>query len=341
MSRPLIWGSLPSLLLLLAGCSTPPLRVVPVATIRNYATLSYAFGEGGPFRVQSVPVDVTALVPRASGDSSLEAAAIASTDAAARIESRPAASSSGAADAGASAGYRTNQSAIVVEQAQSAVRLADASAFRAAAQSASSFTEAEAQEQHDVSIANASRVDTAAASTIGQQFRKSSGETLVQGATTATEDFAGSGKSASHHSAITQQLARAEYASSTADATSAWITRQPTITKWATRERVVVSDEFEYIVEIRNTTPMDLAFAEVEDLLDWRLSVKPSAVRTIPYGKAGVDLRDRLLTVRFPRGIGRGQRVRIIIPTTLKTNIAEPSTPLVRETHSVSRAGEP
>jgi len=57
-----------AIFLFLAGCSTPPLNVVPVATISNTASLDYAYDKGTPFRLQSAPADIVALAPCTASD---------------------------------------------------------------------------------------------------------------------------------------------------------------------------------------------------------------------------------------------------------------------------------
>ena len=112
---------------------------MPVATISNDAILAYAYSERSPFRLLSAPVEIKALVPRASGNFTLAAAGTGSADAAAETESVPAASSSRASHIAATVKHYSERSGTATEHSHSEMRTADVGAFRRDSQAASSI----------------------------------------------------------------------------------------------------------------------------------------------------------------------------------------------------------
>jgi uncharacterized repeat protein (TIGR01451 family) len=346
--------------LILAGCKAPPLQVVPGAIIRNVATLDYAYGGGTTFAVKSVPVDVITLVPRASADASLASAASAAREAAATSGNSSAKSQSDSTQASAASAAReaaaTSGNSSAKSQSDSTQASAVSAAREAAATSGSSSTKSQsnsmqAHAETSQTEVGASRKDSQAASSnavtaagghsasvtaSGSQASSSSGSSASQQSAAASEktesrsssvsakDSAASGTEKSYSSDIKNKTAQAHLESNDAQAKAAWSSKQPAIRKWATRKRAVVGDKYEYIIEVRNGTPLDLAFVEVSDQLDPQLSVKPSDVRTEPRMKIEATLTDGRLSVRFPNGIGRGHAVKIHLPTVIRTNTARP-----------------
>ena len=287
------------LLLLLAGCATSPSHVTPVATISNAVTLEYAFGRGSHFRVRSASAEVVALVPR---DSGFDARAAARAEA--RVPGAPGPSAPG--------------SGLVTPDSHLGTRRAGGPDSGEDGEAGSSDKLAVAGESHHALVAVASQEDRTGNSTSEERLRAASGKAVSLRSSVAAKEFTASGHWGARRSGVEHRFAHARLDARSAGGSSDWRTAQPAIRKWATPQSVVVGGGFEYVVEIENTCPLDLASAVVTDVLDPRLSVAASAVRTISYGKAEVTLREGLLSVRLPRGIRRGHTVRILIPAVLQ-----------------------
>ena len=118
-----------------------------------------------------------------------------------------------------------------------------------------------------------------------------------------------------------QRIAIAHTKASDACATTAWTTTKPTIKKWASSTRVIVGVMFDYVIEVENTSTLDLTSVTIVDTLDNRLLVDTSGVRATPNTKLDVELVKQRLNVRIIGGIARGKTVRITIPTVIKTAI--------------------
>ena len=283
-----------ALLFLATGCATPPLRVVPVATIHNEATLEYSYGKAKPFRIESQPADIVALVPRASGDDAPAATQLASV------------------------------------QAQSSVGEIDVAA-RQESEAASTVAHALAREHHHRSTdLHAVQEDQSAHAAVRQQAVSSSGKSLTRSSSLGAADYIGSARAEAHHAHAMQRVASARTETADANASSTWATTLPAIRKWATQSSVVAGENFDYVVEVRNTSALDLEFAAVLDALDDRLLVNASDVSTTPHTKLKVALSDQRLRIEFKDGIRRGRTVKIIIPAVLKMEIAEQDKSSVR-----------
>jgi hypothetical protein len=311
------------LLLLLTGCATPPLCVVPVGTIQNEVTLVYSYGRASPFRLESPLVEIVALVPRASGNDATAASQYDAATAAARITSVPAASSAREQDVSASISRKASKGTQDEQDAQSELRRTDAMASREEKDAASSVAQSTARACHGSAITHALQEDRSEHATTQEEVASASEKSLAQRSSIAASEYAESRGAELHHSHAGQRFASARIYALIANASSSWSTTLPLIRTWATKHRVVVGDRFDYVVEISNESSLDLVFAEVEDVLDHRLSVNASCVRAIPPTKLDVDLVGQRLSVGFTHGIPRGQIVRIIIPAMLKTDIAD------------------
>ncbi len=311
------------LLVLFAGCATPPLSVVEVGTIRNEAILEYSYGEAKPFRLRSPPADIVALVPYAFGTEAAAAAQQDASDAAAQMTSVHAQSSAEGQHAAATLAADANKSTLDAQDARSELRRIDAAATRQETDVASSVAHSTASERHRITDSCAWQEDRSGSATVREQTAASSEESLTQASSIGSADYTGSTHAEAHAAHAMQRVASARTDTNDASAISTWTTTLPVIRKWATRSRVVVGERFDYVVEVRNDSALDLAFAAVLDTLDDRLLINASDVHATPSAKLDVDLTDQRLRVEFTGGIKRGRTIRIIIPAVLKTKIAD------------------
>jgi hypothetical protein len=314
-------------LFLVAGCATPPLRVVPVATIRNGASLEYSYGESNPFRLESLPFDIVALVPRASSDDATAAGQQGDSDAASQTTSLSEHSSVMEQAASATIGRDSSRSTQAARDASSKMHRSDAFSTSQESASSSSVTHSLASERHHSIDSNASQENRSEHATIRQQVASSSGKSLTRSSFLDSSEYVGSEQVEAHHSHSTQRVAFARTETFCANASSTWITTLPTIRKWATQSRVVVGDSFDYVIEVKNNSALDLEFVAIQDSLDDRILVTASDVRSTPRVKLDVELIDQLLSIDICDGLMRGQTVKVIIPAVLKKSLTGSSDP--------------
>jgi hypothetical protein len=318
------------IILFCAGCVTPPLKTVPVATISNKATLVYSYNDGRLYRIESFPTVITVLKPQASSEEAASAAGRTATDVAAKIESNLAQSCAGnelatSTRAESSAASTVQQQAegsiIVAQQGHSEVRLTNESAFVTGSNMAGYSKQISVGEQHAAADVHASQKDTSVVSTVSHRFAASSVTELVEKSSMSATNFASVEDVETHHSSLGGSIAHATTTSLNTNASARWSMQLPTIRKWSTRDRVIVGERFEYVVEVCNPTGINLAVVGIGDRLDSRLIVNANNVHVISSTKSTVDLTNGLLKVRFPQGLNRGTSVRIVIPVVLTSEI--------------------
>ena len=319
-----------ALMFLVAGCATPPLRVVPVATIRNEATLEYSYGEARPFRIDSDPADIIALVPRASGDDDSAAAMGAASAAAAQVASMPARSMTAEQDAAAATARASSSARQAARDARSGLSHLDAVATHQEADATSSVAQSMAAGHQLSDESRAFQEGQSGHATVRQQAAISSAEIVTRSSSLGSVDYTGSANAEAHQAYAMQRIAAAHNETAAAKASSAWATTVPVIRKWATQNRVVIGERFNYMVEVRNDSAMDLVYAAVLDTLDHRVLANASDVRATPHTKINVNLKDQRLRVEFIGGLRRGRSVTITIPVVLNTDIAEQDKSSVR-----------
>ena len=302
------------LLIVCAGCAAPPLAMEPVATVSNGATLSYAYGTGKPFRAKTAPVRIAVMKPVASGESASAKAGTASMSMSA---------GTGNASAAARIDQRAATSQLAVERGNSKTRQAEAVAASASESRAGFATERSARGSMAQADARASQTSRSEVSSESYRAAAAGSSALVRKSSMSATNFAGTGKAEAHRSRTEGAAAASAVSARRAQARSDWSVERPEIRKWANCEWVVVGDRFKYFVEISNDTGFDLAFAEVGDRLDARLSVNPAKVQIHPDVRNVVALTNRLLSVKFPNGIQRGRRIRIAIPVVLASEVDE------------------
>ena len=329
------------LILLLSGCTTPPLNVVPGGVINNDATLDYAFGRGDPFRLVSLPVAVSTLVPRASGyniDAEAQYFATdvtahnvnrdaeslyATTDAEALLNSARAASSVGQSDVASFVEHDTQRSGADSVLAQSEVHDSDATASGDDSDAASSVEQASANGYNDIFVASALREATSGKSTINERFEVASGEIISRRSFIDSKDSAGAEYTKGYQSSCGYKFACSQIDSLSVMSQSSWVETKPEIKIWASQDFVVIGSRFFYFIEVKNVSPVELEFAEVQDILDSRVCVDIAAVQTIPQAEVQVNLVECRMSIRFIHGIRRGKTIKIKVPVTLKTDLIE------------------
>jgi hypothetical protein len=89
---------------------------------------------------------------------------------------------------------------------------------------------------------------------------------------------------------------------------------QPTFHKKVSRERALVGEKFNFILEFQNSTPVDLASVELTDPMDSRLKLFQNDIEVKPNLKHFVSVGNGQVIVRFTNELKRGQRVRVIMP---------------------------
>jgi uncharacterized repeat protein (TIGR01451 family) len=90
--------------------------------------------------------------------------------------------------------------------------------------------------------------------------------------------------------------------------------QQPTFHKRVSRERAMVGEKFEFVLEFQNSTPVDLASVQLTDPLDSRLKLFQDDIKVQPDLKHYVSVGNGQVIVRFLNELKRGQRVRIRVP---------------------------
>jgi len=90
--------------------------------------------------------------------------------------------------------------------------------------------------------------------------------------------------------------------------------QRPTLHSKVSNERVNVGEIFEFTMEFRNSTPVDLASVQLTNPIDPRLKLFEDQIRVKPNYKHHVSVGNGELVVRFAKELKRGKRVRVIVP---------------------------
>lgn len=90
--------------------------------------------------------------------------------------------------------------------------------------------------------------------------------------------------------------------------------QQPTFHKRVSRDRALVGEKFDFILEFQNSTPVDLASIQLSDVVDSRLKLFQNDIRVQPDLKHYISVGNGQVMVRFTNELKRGQRVRVVLP---------------------------
>lgn len=311
------------LVVLMPGCVSGPLRTVEVGTVRNQALALYSFGGTPRFRVESNPVYVKVLAP---------AGALQLASAAARTDSGDATGAVVSGFEGAAIDAASTQSAYASSRDAAGVDWIDALGREAAASARSKVADAEAAATRrgdaeraraaaDAELAKTqagldrSRWDTR--ETRGDAFDSARASRIEAGADAGRVDLFEEQSRLSATLAYAGESAAARAATSAATAGASLQQadyRRPVLHKSASKGKVLIEERFEFILELRNSSGLDLHEIEIEDELDERIRVDTARI----YSPDGVGLEASLdgqdLTIVLRAGLPRGRGVRVHIP---------------------------
>lgn len=288
------------LLLFAAGCSTPPPRCLePVATISNSAVLTYTFGGDTPFALTSDPVEIVVLAP---SDDTTSTAPQADPSKPERLERDLAEPSPGEVLSAPSENMQDTRPPVQadVEEAQDTAGPPDL--------------------QESIGGTSIPERESGKASS-REHSRTSSASAVLQRASMSEKSFSEAGHTDSHLAGTEDRSAQAKLRAISLSTRSTSTAQQPTIMKSATQDRVDIGEKFAYVIAIHNACPIDLAFAQVTDVLDPELWINVASVRTKPNAKVETDFSDGTLTVTFPRGLRRGKTISITIPVVVSPRL--------------------
>jgi hypothetical protein len=111
-----------------------------------------------------------------------------------------------------------------------------------------------------------------------------------------------------------QKTAIARQQSNTLFAESKWNTNLPTVEKSVSSGKVVTGEQFEFIINIKNSTPLPLEYAEVIDELSDRLTVQLSEIRVEPKEKLKISTSGQTLSIQLKAAIPSDSSVTVYIP---------------------------
>lgn len=90
--------------------------------------------------------------------------------------------------------------------------------------------------------------------------------------------------------------------------------RQPTLHIKASKDRVIVSEKFQFTMVFQNSTPVDLASVQLTYPVDSRLKLFQDGIKVKPNFDHHVSVGNGRVVVRFTKEIKRGKRVRVTVP---------------------------
>jgi len=264
----------------LAGCATQPLRTVEVGGLRNVAVLWYRYGEGAEHAVLSGPVGAIVRGPAPLRETGAAFASVGATQAD-REASRDVA----------------------------LVRSRPAHAVPRASRVAARHDTASAQADRAVALARAGTRARERRSLLAGAESQARSRALVSAAAMRVHDHAGQ----QHHRAR-RGTARIDLAA----ATIRLAERRPTLAKSADRAVVVAGERLEFTLEVANDSGLPLQSARITDALDPWLELEPRRV----YAEGGVPLvvtyEGREVCIVLKRPVGRGERIRVHLPTVVR-----------------------
>lgn len=314
------------MIVLLGGCSTYTVQVERLGMIRNEAKLHYAYG-GMLFKLTTPPCDVAIVRPVAhmkaqvassrlsgyyAGGKQLEDtkgsrltamsmnAGMSQSDLVAPVGKGDGNASISQGDANALITHSDAQAAIGSKTAKGTADSRD--------QSSSQIREAFAGQEYAID-AKGNTYQTDAQSKIGAEDVRTSLRASAHSGMDDAEAMAGSSAHLSANAFLRHRLAGANIKC---------LSVAPTVNKWSTRANVLYGDKFQYIVEITNQTPIDLAIVRIEETLDPRLLADLNKLRTSPEHDIELEKSTDGFRVNILSGLKHGKMVRLHIPVMIK-----------------------
>lgn len=261
----------------------------------------------------AVSSDIAASIYGDDSGSFLSSLALAGT-----LYDQDAVSGAESSDAGASLSREDTTASIDSAAASGDLSRKDAASGAEASDIASSTGQSSSHTSLDADAAESSQDASLDSALMHQTSAGAYADAAAGHSSISGEELGATEEKKSYQSDVDLRHSKSEYVSSTGMADYDWRSIQPYVKKRASQDRVVIGEQFEYLVEVRNRCPLPLTSAEVSIRIEPHLSVQPSDVRSRPNLKFEAVQEGRFLKVVFLDEIQARKNITIEIPVLLR-----------------------